>query len=280
LTTNDWGRSAIAEAAAYIMQRAANMPSVGVVLGSGLGQIAESLTHTLSIPYASIPHFVPSTVQGHKGELTIGQLGKAWAAVMNGRLHYYEGYTLQQATFPIRVLKAIGCRDVIITNAAGGLNPAFQVGDLMLITDHINMPGFAGQTPLFGPNDDALGPRFPDMHDAYSADLRRLAKSVASKLGMSLREGVYIVLGGPAFETPAEVRFLRAAGADAVGMSTVAEVIVARHGGQRVLGISMISNVLSPAPDAGPVNHEEVLAAGADAARRMVPLITGVIAGL
>jgi purine-nucleoside phosphorylase len=277
---DDLGRKAIAEAAAHIVQRAPNTPSVAVILGSGLGQIADSLTQSVEIPFASIPHFVPSTVQGHKGELAIGQMGGRWVAVMNGRLHYYEGYTMQQVTFPMRVLKAIGCMDVIITNAAGGLDPAFRIGDLMLISDHINMPGFAGQTPLLGPNDDQLGVRFPDMHDAYSADLRRLARSVAGGLGLSLREGVYVMLCGPAFETPAEVRFLRAAGADAVGMSTVAEVIVARHGGQRVLGLSMISNVLSPAPDAGPTNHEEVLTAGAEAARRMIPLIAGVIAGL
>lgn len=270
----------ISVAADVISQRAGRLPAVGVVLGSGLGDLAQSITDAVSIPYEQIPFFAPATVEGHRGELVIGRLGSRDIALMNGRLHYYEGYSLQQVTFPIRVLKQIGCNTLIITNAAGGLNPAFNVGDLMLITDHINLPGFAGNSPLFGPNNPALGGRFPDMHNAYDRDLRRLATDAANHLGFALREGIYAMLGGPAFETPAEVRFLRSIGADAVGMSTAAEVIVARHGGQRVLGISMISNVLSADPDAPVVNHEEVLAAGTAAIERLAPLIMNVISRL
>ena len=207
----------------------------------------------------------------------LGRLAGAAVAVMNGRLHYYEGYGMQQVTFPVRVLQALGCTTLIVTNASGGLNPAFHVGDLMLITDHLFLPGFAGMSPLFGPNDPQLGPRFPDMHNAYDRDLRASASRVAACLGIALQQGVYCMLGGPSFETPAEVRFLRTIGADAVGMSTAAEVIVARHGGMRVLGISMISNVLSTEPEAPPVNHAEVLAAGQEAVRRLIPLITGVL---
>jgi purine-nucleoside phosphorylase len=239
--------------------------------------LAQSLAQAVAIPYEQIPFFAPSTVEGHKGQLVMGRMGSRDIAVMNGRLHYYEGYSLQQTTFPIRVLKQLGCETLIITNAAGGLNPAFAVGDLMLITDHINLPGFAGNSPLYGPNDAALGVRFPDMHNAYDRDLRALATDAAKRMGLTLRSGVYAMLGGPAFETPAEVRFLRAIGADAVGMSTAAEVIIARHGGQRVLGISMISNMLSPDPDAPLVNHEEVLAAGHNAVKQLVPLLTNVI---
>jgi purine-nucleoside phosphorylase len=269
-------RQAIAAAVAVVKQHDTRTPSLGIILGSGLGDLAATVTDPTTIPFAQIPHFAPSTVEGHKGSLVIGSLGGRLVAVMNGRLHHYEGYSLQQVTFPVRVLKALGCNDLIITNAAGGLNPAFHVGDLMLITDHINLPGLAGNSPLFGPNDPALGERFPDLHNAYDRDLRRQAQTVAQRLGFALCEGIYAMLGGPSFETPAEVRMLRALGADAVGMSTAAEVVVARHGGQRVLGISMISNDLSPEPDAEPVNHLEVLAAGAQAVRRLVPLITGI----
>lgn len=267
----------ISIAADVIRQRAGREPAVAVILGSGLGELAQSISDAACIPYEQIPFFAPATVEGHRGELVIGQLGSRDIALMNGRLHYYEGYSLQQVTFPIRVLKELGCNTLIITNAAGGLNPAFSVGDLMLITDHINLPGFAGNSPLYGPNNPALGERFPDMHNAYDRDLRRLATDAAAHLGFVLREGIYAMLGGPAFETPAEVRFLRSLGADAVGMSTAAEVVVARHGGQRVLGVSMISNVLSADPDAPEVNHEEVLAAGAAAVKRLAPLIMNII---
>jgi purine-nucleoside phosphorylase len=270
-------RQAIAQAAAAISQQTGLRPTIGIVLGSGLGGLSASIEQPVIIPYGRIPHFVPSTVEGHKGNLVIGRLGKQTVAVMDGRLHFYEGYSLQQVTFPIRVLRELRCTTLIMTNAAGGLNPSFRVGDLMLITDHINLPGLAGNNPLFGPNDPNLGPRFPDMHNAYDSSLRALAASVARDLGYSLREGVYVMLGGPSFETPAEVAFLRAMGADAVGMSTAPEVVVARHGGMRVLGLSMISNMLSPSPESAPVNHEEVLAAGAEGVKRLVPLITRIV---
>lgn len=280
MTTETLDRHAIDEAAASVRQRAGMSAHVGVILGSGLGGLADSISDAVRIPYAQIPHMPRSTVEGHKGELAIGKLGRSNVAILNGRLHFYEGYTLQQTTFPVRLLRALGCHTLIVTNAAGGLNPALHVGDLMLISDHINLPGLAGHNPLFGPNDPELGPRFPDMHNAYDKDLRRLAGATAKDLGFALSQGVYVMLGGPSFETPAEVRLLLAMGGDAVGMSTAAEVIVARHGGQRVLGISMISNTLSPLPDSPPVNHEEVLAAGALAVKRLVPLITNVIARL
>lgn len=273
-------RQAIAEAAVAVRRRAGIDAQVGVILGSGLGGLADSISGALHIPYGEIPHMPPSTVLGHKGELVIGRLGQRGVAILSGRLHFYEGYTPQQTTFPVRVLKAIGCTTLIVTNAAGGLSPHMRVGDLMLITDHINLPGLTGHNPLFGANDPELGPRFPDMHNAYDRDLRTLAKSVAQELGFTLREGVYVMLGGPSFETPAEIRLLMEMGGHAVGMSTASEVVVARHGGQRVLGISMISNVLSARPEAEPADHEEVLAAGAEAVKRLAPLIAGVIARL
>ncbi len=270
-------RVAVAEAARCIQARIPRAPVVGVILGSGLGTLADHVRDAVSIPFRDIPSFVPPTVEGHRGELIVGTLGGQHVAVTSGRLHFYEGYTLQQVTLPVRVLRELGCRTLIVTNAAGGLNPSFRVGDLMLIKDHINLLSLAGHNPLFGPNDPALGERFPDMHNAYDWDLRRLAAQVAADLGFPLQEGVYVMLGGPSFETPAEVAFLRAIGGDAVGMSTAAEVIVARHSGLRVLGISMISNVISPDPRGPEVDHEEVLRAGADAMKRMAPLITGVI---
>lgn len=270
-------RSAIAQAAEFIRRRGKQSPHIAIVLGSGLANVGDMIADATTISFEEIPSFVPSTVEGHRGDLLIGRIGNRPVAVMNGRLHLYEGYSLHQVTFPIRVLKELGCTTLIVTNAAGGLNPGFAVGDLMLIRDHINLPGFAGINPLFGPNDPQLGPRFVDMHNAYERGLRHLAQEVAHRLGINLHEGVYVMLGGPSFETPAEVAFLRSIGGDAVGMSTVPEVIVARHGGMQVLGISMISNVLSPDPDAPPVDHREVLAAGQEAVKRLTPLLVGII---
>jgi purine-nucleoside phosphorylase len=273
-------RMQIAEAITFISRRLFKHPSVGIILGSGLGGVADLVRGATRIPYDSIPHFVPTSVEGHQGVLVIGDLGRYTVAIMQGRLHFYEGYTLQQVTFPVRVLAALGCSTLIVTNAAGGLNPSFVTGDLMLITDHINLPGLAGHNPLFGPNDPQLGPRFLDMHNAYDAELRRLAQAVAEDQGVRLQQGVYVALGGPSFETPAEVRLLRSLGGDAVGMSTAAEVIVARHSGVRVLGISLISNVLSDAEQAPEVSHEEVLAAGAAAGARLARLIEGILSRL
>ncbi|MDP2900290.1 MAG: purine-nucleoside phosphorylase [Candidatus Bathyarchaeota archaeon] len=275
-------------AAAFVLARQRQRPSVGIILGSGLGSLAESVEGPVHIPYREIPGFAPTTVEGHKGEMVFGQMEGKTVAVLQGRLHAYEGYSPQQITFPVRVLKAIGCGVLMVTNAAGGLNPAYLAGDLMLISDHLNLPGMIGHNPLYGPNDPLLGPRFPDMSQAYDPGLRDLARQVAAELGFSLREGVYVMLGGPSYETPAEVHFLRVIGADAVGMSTASEVVVARHSAMRVLGVSMISNVIPlPTPGAaagagqhgieGPLGHEEVLANAAKAAPRFVSLLRGVL---
>ena len=280
--------SEVTQAADFIRAKRTHRPTVGLILGSGLGALADAVEGAATVEFGSIPGMAPSTVEGHKGRLVLGSLEGRAVAVMQGRLHAYEGYSPQQTTFPVRLLQGLGCRTLIVTNAAGGLNPAFRVGDLMLITDHISLPGMVGHNPLYGPNDAAMGPRFPDMGAAYDAELRALAHQQAARLGFALREGVYAMLGGPSYETPAEVRFLRIIGADAVGMSTASEVVVARHGGMRVLGISMISNAIpvagvsvaevahSAAP-AGLLGHEEVLAAGAAAAPRLLALIRAVL---
>jgi purine-nucleoside phosphorylase len=215
-------------------------------------------------------------VQGHAGALVIGKLGGQVVMAMRGRAHYYEGYSMQQITLPVRVMRELGIESLIVTNAAGGVNVNFRAGDLMLITDHINFVGMAGTSPLRGPNDDSLGPRFPDMTNAYDPALGDLARSAARDLQVELREGVYAMLAGPSFESPADVRFIRMIGADAVGMSTVPEVIVARHGGMRVLGLSLISNSLTHGHEK--VSHEEVLAAGKHAVPKLTAIIKGVLA--
>lgn len=277
----------IRSAADLVLSQQPYRPTIGIILGSGLGALAEGVEQAAAIAYREIPGFPQSTVEGHKGRLVLGSLEGKTVAVMQGRVHAYEGYSPQQVTFPVRVLRAIGCTILIVTNAAGGLNPSFRVGDLMLINDHLNLPGMIGHNPLYGANDPTLGPRFPDMSAAYDPALRQLAHEVAASLGLCLHDGVYVMLGGPSYETPAEVRFLRLIGADAVGMSTAAEVVVARHSSMRVMGLSMISNVIpmpTQAPTAelahapaGPLGHEEVLAAGAAAAPRFISLIRGVI---
>lgn len=250
----------IETARAYVASRTTTRPRIGLILGSGLGGVAGAVETPEVLPYSEIPHFPRSTVEGHAGELVLGSLSGRPVAVMRGRFHAYEGYDLHETTFPVRVLRALGCDTLVVTNAAGGLRREWNVGDLMLIVDHINLPGMAGLHPLRGPHDARLGLRFPAMTDAYDARLGALAQQAAESTGVTLRSGVYAYLTGPSFETPAELRMLRAWGADAVGMSTAPEVIVARHGGMRVAGISMISNIATP--DAGPANHEEVLAAG------------------
>lgn len=268
----------IEAARAYVASRSNQQPNVALILGSGLGGLADQLEAADTIAYADIPHFPHSTVEGHKGELALGALSGRSVAVMRGRFHYYEGYDLQQTTFPVRVLQALGCQTLIVTNAAGGLRADWHVGDLMRINDHINFPGMAGQHPLRGPNDTRLGVRFPAMTDAYDAELGALAQRVAVDLDLPLRQGVYAMLTGPSFETPAELRMLQTWGVDAVGMSTVPEVIVARHGGMRVLGISMISNIATP--DAPPANHEEVLSAGEAVKDTFTALIREILARL
>jgi len=269
-----------ARAAEAIFARTRHRPQVAVVLGSGLGSLVSEVQDADVIPYTEIPEFPQCTVEGHMGRLVIGRLEGTCVAMMQGRAHYYEGYSMQQVTFPVRTFQQMGIGVLIVTNAAGGLNPEFRAGDLMLIADHINLVGMAGLNPLRGPNDPELGPRFPDMSRAYDPELRAIARRVAAREGIPLREGVYIMLAGPSFETPADMRFLRAIGADAVGMSTVPEVTVARHGGTRVLGISGIANTLSPdgaAAGHDDTTHEEVLAAGRVLAPRLAALIRGVL---
>ena len=276
-----FGPSEFEEAVACIRARSAFRPAVGLVLGSGLNPLAEEVAQADVIPYEEIPYFSAATVEGHMGRLILGQLAGVTVLVMQGRAHYYEGYSMQRITFPVRVMHALGVHTLILTNAAGGLNPEFRAGDLMLITDHINLIGMAGLNPLRGPNDPELGPRFPDMSKTYDLGLRRLALRVATALDVPLRQGVYICLAGPTFETPADIRFLRLIGADAVGMSTVPEAIVARHGGMRVLGISGISNVAIAEADAeGEASHQEVLEAGRLLVPRLTELLRGILAEL
>jgi purine-nucleoside phosphorylase len=234
-------------------------PAIGLVLGSGLGAFADELTERTDIPYADIPGWPHSTAVGHAGRLIIGRLGTLDVAVMAGRAHLYEGYGMQQVTYGVRVLQSIGVRSMVFTNAAGGINLELERGGLVLISDHINLQG---ANPLVGPNDDALGPRFPDMSEAYSRAYRETAKHVATELCIPIAEGVYAAMLGPSYETPAEIRYLRAIGADVVGMSTAPEVIVANHMGMKVLGISCVTNMAAGILPQK-INHEEVLETGA-----------------
>jgi len=267
-------RAHLDEAIAAIGQRTSQQPTVGLILGSGLGDLADEFETADAIPYRDIPHYPVSTALGHAGELVVGQLEGITVMTMRGRLHFYEGYSTSAITFPVRVMRAMGVHTVIVTNAAGGLNASWQAGDLMLITDHINLPGLAGHNPLVGPNDETLGPRFLDVRGAYDASLRAIARRVAREQGVLLREGVYVMNAGPCFETPAEIAFLIGIGASAVGMSTVPEVIVARHGGMRVLGISCITNIAVGAEKA---DHEEVLEMAAAVKPRFAALLRGIL---
>ncbi len=252
-----------------------------IILGSGLGALADEVAAPVRLPYEDIPGFARSTVAGHGGRLVIGDLMGLPVAVMQGRAHFYEGHPLWQVTLPVRVARAMGAGALIATNAAGGIQRGFRAGDVMLIVDHINLVGMAGHNPLVGPNDESLGPRFPDMINAYDPGLRRAALDAARAAGIDLKQGVYAGLAGPMFETPAEVRFLRAIGADAVGMSTVHEVTVARHSGMRALGLTGISNISRLSADEGePPTHEEVLSAGREIAPKMAAIIRGVLEGL
>ncbi|OLE04335.1 MAG: purine-nucleoside phosphorylase [Ktedonobacter sp. 13_1_20CM_4_53_11] len=267
----------VLEAIQAIQTRTSLKPEVGVILGSGLGDLATEIAEPAIVPYADIPHFARSTVKGHAGRLIIGLLENVPVVAMQGRFHLYEGYHLQVLTLPVRVMRQLGAHTLIVTNAAGGVNPAYRPGDFMLIRDHINMPGLAGANPLLGPNDERFGGRFPPLAHAYDAQLRALAHSIAaSSPEIMLHEGIYTMVGGPNYETGAELRFLRAVGTDAVGMSTVPEVIVARHAGMQVLGLSLITNTAT-GNETGEVNHAEVLAA-ADAVRpRFAALVRGIV---
>jgi purine-nucleoside phosphorylase len=259
--TTHFSLNQIDEVADKLRERTSYQPKIAVILGSGLSEFAESVEAPDSISFGELPHFPVSTVLGHAGRIVIGKLVNQPVFVMQGRIHFYEGYSMAEVTLPIRVMQRFGIKTLIVTNAAGGVNPDFSPGDVMLITDHLSFMGMTGQNPLIGPNYDELGPRFPDMSQAYDRDLCNLTRDAAKKEGINLREGVYAGLSGPSFESPADLRFLRQAGADSVGMSTVHEVIVARHGGMRVLGFSGISNKANL--DGSTVTtHEEVIEAG------------------
>ena len=259
-----------------VRQRIPVQPRIALILGSGLGSLAEAVQNPTVIPYGELPRWPVSTVIGHEGSLVVGELQNQNVVVMQGRVHYYEGYTMDEVTLPVRVLQRLGVEIMVVTNAAGAVNPDFEPGDLMLITDHLNMIGMAGPNPLRGPNFDELGPRFPDMSQAYDRKLSQLAREVAQSKNLKLQEGVYVGLAGPSFETPADLRFLRAIGVDAVGMSTVPEVTVARQGGQQVLGISGISNKANL--DGNTITtHEEVLEAGEIMVPKFISVIEGVI---
>lgn len=253
-------------------------PQIGLVLGSGLGDLADTIDEPVVIPYSEIPGWPQSTVHGHSGQLVMGSLEGKPVVVQRGRAHFYEGYTLQQVTFPIRVMHRLGVNTLILTNAAGGLNPNFRAGDIMLLNDHINFLGMTGLSPLIGPNDDAIGERFPSMVHTYDRTLRRKVLEVAAQNGIELQEGVYVCLSGPTFETPAEVRMLRVIGGDAVGMSTAHEVVVARHAGMRCIAFSSITNVaIDTVEDEGETNHQEVLETGKEIVPRLATILRGVI---
>ncbi len=264
----------IEEAKAYIASRFTHKPEIGLILGSGLGVLSDALEQAETILYKDIPGFPVSTVEGHASELVAGLIEGKRVVMLKGRFHLYEGHSVDKIAFPVRVLKALGVDTLLVTNAAGGINTSFDPGDLMLIRDHIN---FMFRNPLIGPNDERIGPRFPDMSSAYDKQLRELAGEVADGLQLKVREGVYVGLLGPSYETPAEIRMLRMLGADAVGMSTVPEVITARHMGLRVLGISCISNMVAGILDQ-PLSHQEVMDTAEKVKGDFIRLVQGIIA--
>lgn len=258
----------------YIQEQFSEPIQCVIVLGSGLGAFAETLEAPVVIPYEDIPDFVRSTVEGHQGRLVIGKLGNKTIAVMQGRFHYYEGYSLEEVTLPLRAFGLLGVKTLILTNAAGGINPNFTPGAMMLISDHINL---MFKSPLRGKHDERLGARFPDMTEVYSREYMRIAQRCASELGIRLESGIYLALQGPNYETPAEIRMMRVLGGDAVGMSTVPEAIVAKQMGMKVLGISLITNAAAGVSDQ-PINHEEVMQTGAQVAEQFIALLNRIIA--
>lgn len=265
-------------AAQAIRERAALIPQIGLILGSGLGPLADRVSDATIISVHDVPGWPVPTVEGHAGKLIVGHLENKPVLVLQGRVHFYEGHSIQAVGFPVRVMQLLGIRTLIVTNAAGGVNPHFKAGDLMVINDHLNIAGMTGQNPLIGPNDDSLGLRFPSMTNVYDRQLRDLAFQVASSEGQSLQQGVYAFLTGPTFESPAEVRMLRVLGADAVGMSTVPEVIVARQGGMQVLGFSTITNISIDTLDSKmDTSHEEVLLTGKTVVPRLTALLRGIL---
>ena len=260
-------------AAKYILSKTKLRPKIALVLGSGLGAFAGELSGATKVPYQKIPGFPHSTAVGHAGRLVIGKVGSIAVAAMQGRVHAYEGYSVREVVFPMRVLGRFGIRSAILTNAAGGIDLNYTQGALVVIRDHINLQG---TNPLIGPNDDRFGPRFPDMSQAYAKPFREIALTEAKRLGIELQEGVYAALSGPSYETPAEIRFLRTIGADLVGMSTVPETIVARHMGIRVLGISCVTNMAAGILDQ-PINHAEVMETGERVKTQFIALLRAVI---
>lgn len=266
------------EAIDFIRTKTNQKPTIGLVLGSGLGSLADKIENRDVIPYSDIPNWPASTVHGHGGNLVIGQLEGQTVIAQQGRAHFYEGYSAREITFPIRVMYLMGIQTLILTNAAGGLNTNYTAGDLMLLNDHINFIGMTGNNPLVGPNDDSMGPRFPGFVNTYDKELRDLAQQIADKNNITLHQGVYVCLSGPAFETPAEIRMLRTLGGDAVGMSTVHEVLVARHVGLRVLACSGITNEGIDKIDM-PVetNHEEVLEIGKVIVPKLETIVRGIL---
>ena len=263
----------IEEARAFVSSRSSVKPRVGIILGTGLGRFAETMTRSVAIPYGDMPHFPQATAESHAGELVLGDLGETPAAVMNGRVHYSEGYTMKQVTFPVRVLRALGIDTLIVTNAAGGMNPTYEPGDIAMVVDHINL---MGDNPLVGPNEDRLGPRFPDMSEPYDRSLQALAKEVALAEKIRLREGVLAAVSGPNLETRAEYRFLRWAGADLVSMSLVPEAIVAAHAGLRLLAFAVVTDLCLP--DAlEPINVPAILANAAAAEPHLTRLVSRIV---
>jgi len=263
-----------AEAAAdFVRSKTALRPEIALVLGSGLGAVADSMADAIRIPYREIPHFPPSTAIGHAGRLVIGRIAATPVAVMQGRVHLYEGHSIKDVAFSIRVFGRLGIRAVILTNAAGGISSDLRPGCLVLVRDHINLQGVS---PVAGPNDERFGPRFFDMTTAYDTEFQRIAQAEAKLLGLWLGSGVYAALLGPSYETPSEIRYLKTIGADLVGMSTVPEVVVARHMGIRVLAVSCVTN-LAAGLSSQPINHEEVLEIGARVQKELVALLTAVI---
>jgi purine-nucleoside phosphorylase len=266
----------VSEAAAFVRAKTGPVPEIAIVLGSGLGDFADRVKNAVVIPYTDIPHWPPSLVVGHAGKLVVGEVCGKRVAVLAGRAHYYEGHELTKSTFSIRVLGLLGVKRLILTNAAGGINTSFESGALMVIDDHINL---FGTNPLIGPNDDRFGPRFPDMTEAYSRRLRAAADEAARERGIAVSHGIYAALHGPSYETPAEIRYLRSIGADAVGMSTAPETIVARHMGLEVLAVSCITNMAAGVLDQ-PLNHAEVMETAARVKDQFIALLEGVVSKL
>ncbi|NOU99814.1 purine-nucleoside phosphorylase [Paenibacillus planticolens] len=266
----------LAEAASFIRESIPVQPEIGMILGSGLGVLADEVLNPTVIPYEKIPHFPTSTVEGHSGELVVGQLQDKTVLVMKGRFHFYEGYPMQEVVFPVYVMKLLGIETLVVTNAAGGMNPSFAAGDLMLITDHIN---FTGANPLIGPNIAELGPRFPDMSEAYNRKLREMAEAKAAELNIPLQQGVYVSVSGPTYCTPAELKMLAGIGGDAIGMSTVPEVIAANHCGMQVVGITCITD-MAIGEHLEPLTHEQVVRVAAEARPKFIALIKEITGGV